>query len=159
MSNAGSGSSRRRGVDTHVLIYAHVPALPDHQDVHQFLTRELRRDDVTLVLTPMVLHELIHVITDKRRFEPPVSMPEALALARMYLDASNVECLASDAESTLRMLALVDEHKLGRKRIADTLLAATLLRHGVHELITCHAADFAAFDELKCIDPRKPRAK
>jgi predicted nucleic acid-binding protein len=31
---------------------------------------------------------------------------------------------------------LLDRHGLGRKRIADTLLAATLLHHGISELIT-----------------------
>jgi predicted nucleic acid-binding protein len=134
-----------------------MPALPEHQDVHRYLTRELERDDLTLVLTPMVLHELMHVITDKKRFEPPVSMPEALALVRLYLDASNVECLAIDAQSVQRTLHLLDEHRLGRKRIADSLLAATLLRHGVHELITCDPADFQLFDQLECIDPRKRR--
>jgi len=151
-------TSRRRGIDTNVLVYAHMPALPEHQAVHRYLTRELERDDLTLVITPMVVHELLHVITDKRRFEPPVSMPEALALTRLYLDASNVECLAIDAESMLHTLHLLDQHGLGRKRIADSLLAATLLRHGVHELITCNAADFQLFDQLKCIDPRKGRA-
>jgi predicted nucleic acid-binding protein len=125
--------------------------------VLQFLTRELRRSDTVLVVTPLVLHEFVHVITDKRRFEPPVSMPEALGLARQYLDASNVECVPVDAESTALALTLLDEHGLGRKRVADTLLAATLLRHGVQALITCNAADFEPFDQLRCIDPRKSK--
>ena len=66
----------RRGLDTNVLVYAHVAALPEHGVVREFLAGQLARRDVTLVVTPSVLHELVHVVTDPRRFEPPVAMSE-----------------------------------------------------------------------------------
>ena len=33
---------------------------------------------------------------------------------------------------------LMEQYRLGRKRVADSLLVATLLQHGVDELITCN---------------------
>ncbi|MXY69256.1 MAG: type II toxin-antitoxin system VapC family toxin [Acidobacteriia bacterium] len=50
-------------------------------------------------------------------------------------------------------LELHDTHRLGRKRIADTLLAATLLRHGVWAIVACNPDNFAMFDQLASIDP------
>jgi predicted nucleic acid-binding protein len=50
--------------------------------------------------------------------------------------------------------ARAERHRLGRKRIADTLFAATLLTHGVTELITCNPSDFRIFEGLTLIDPR-----
>ena len=52
-------------------------------------------------------------------------------------------------------LELLDAHRLGRRRIADTLLASTLLTHGVSAIVTCNPADFARFDGLAVIDPRR----
>src|SRR5215218_8638449 len=138
----------RRGLDTNVLIYAHMPDLPDHVRVRSFLLSQLANEDVTLVITPIILHEFVHVITDGKRFDPPVSMADALAVARVYLDHTNVECLSLDGQAVAGAFALIERHQLGRKRIADTLFAACLLGHGVHELITCNPADFRIFDSL-----------
>ena len=145
----------KRGLDTNVLVYAHVAALPEHGVVREYLAGQLARRDVTLVVTPSVLHEFVHVVTDPRRFEPPVGMGEALALARLYLGRSNVECVATDAEALADAFVLVDRHRLGRKRLADTLLAATLLRHGVRQLVTCNPGDFEIFTALHLVDPRQ----
>jgi len=144
----------RRGLDTNVLIYAHMPDLPDHVRVRSFLLSQLANEDVTLVITPIILHEFVHVITDGKRFDPPVSMADALAVARVYLDHTNVECLSLDGQAVAGAFALIERHQLGRKRIADTLFAACLLGHGVHELITCNPADFRIFDSLTLTDPR-----
>ena len=144
----------RRGVDTNVLIYALMPGMPYHATVRSFLVDQLARDEVTLVITPTILHELVHVVTDGRRFDPPVSMNDALAVARMYLEHTNVECISVDAQAAAGAFKLIERHRLGRKRIADTLFAASLLDHGIHELITCNPDDFGIFDELTLVDPR-----
>ncbi len=148
----------KRGLDTNVLVYAHVAALPEHGVVREFLAGQLARRDVTLVLTPSVLHEFVHVVTDPRRFEPPVAMGEALALARLYLGRANVDCVATDAEAVAEAFNLIDRHGLGRKRLADTLLAATFLRHGVKQIVTCNRGDFEIFSSLEIVDPRSPDA-
>jgi predicted nucleic acid-binding protein len=147
----------RRGVDTNVLIYAHMPELPQHELVRSYLLDQLAQDDVTLVITPAILHEFVHVVTDARRFSPPVAMPDALAVARGYLDRTNVECLNVDERAIVSAFDLLERHQLGRKRIADTLFAASLLNQGVRELVTCNVADFQIFEELTLIDPRSAR--
>jgi predicted nucleic acid-binding protein len=144
----------RRGLDTNVLVYAHVPAMPGHGEVKRFLEEQLAQASTTLVLTPLVLHELIHVLTDGRRFDPPVCMDEAIAIGRLYLGRANVEVLPVDEDALRLALELIERHRLGRKRIADTLLAATLLAHGVTELVTCNPEDFAVLSDLRVIDPR-----
>jgi predicted nucleic acid-binding protein len=145
---------RRRGVDTNVLIYAHIPELPQHKVVGSYLLNQLAQDDVTLFVTPGILHEFVHVITDSRRFEPPVAMKDALAAARSYLNRTNVECLSTDQPSLVSAFELMERHRLGRKRIADALFAASLLNQGVRELITCNMDDFRIFEELTLVDPR-----
>jgi hypothetical protein len=42
-------------------------------------------------------------------------------------------------------------HRLGRKRVLDTLLAATYRAADVTSLLTLNATDFTVFDELACV--------
>jgi predicted nucleic acid-binding protein len=144
------------GLDTNVLVYSHLASLPEHGVVREFLAGHLARKDVTVFVTPSVLHEFVHVVTDPRRFEPAVPMAEALGLARLYLSRANVECLPMDAEVLGEAFRLVARHQLGRKRLADTLLAATYLKWGIRRLVTCNHADFEIFPGLELVDPRLP---
>jgi hypothetical protein len=143
----------RIGVDTNILLQAHLPALDRHELARSFLLEQLALADVTLVLTPLVLHEMVHVLTDGRRFDPPVAISEAISIARGYLGRTNVECLPVDETALLLALDLLNRHRLGRRRVADTLLAATLLAHGVHRLVTFNVPDFEVFEEVAAVEP------
>lgn len=144
----------KRGLDSNVLIYAHLPGMEAHDAVRSYLLRQLLDAEVQLAVTPAILHEFVHIVTDARRFDPPVAMSEALALARLYLGRSNVLCLATDERAARLAFDLVERNNLGRKRLADTLFAATLLANGVRELITCNPGDYALFPALRLLDPR-----
>jgi len=144
----------KRGIDSNVLVYAHIPTFSEHAQVRMFLTELLSQPEVVIVFTPAILHEFVHVITDGRRFAPPVEMNEALAVARLYIDRENTQCLPVVESDLTAAFDLLERHGLGRKRTADTLFASTLLRHGVTDLITCNPDDFKVFDELKVTDPR-----
>ena len=143
----------RRAVDTNVLIYGHMPSMRQHAVVRAFLHDLLRDPETTLVITPAVLHEFIHVVTDPRRFDPPVSMPEAVATARLYVGRSNIEILGTDEASLACALGLLEQHRLGRLRVADTIFAAMLISNDVSEIVTCNPDDFRVFERLKIVNP------
>ena len=82
-------------------------------------------------------------------------MAEALAVARLYLGRSNVDCIGVDEAVLVTAFELLERYDLGRQRIADTLFAATLLHHGAEDVITCNPADFRIFDGLEVVDPRE----
>jgi predicted nucleic acid-binding protein len=145
----------RLGLDTDVLVHAHLQVSKDSEQVRRFLRSQLQDTEVHLYLSPLVLHEFLHIVTDPRRFEPPVATSEAVALARSYLNRSNVECLAVDEQAMVVALRTIERENLGRKRIADTLFAATLVNNGVSSVATCNPADFAGFEDLRVIDPRR----
>ncbi len=145
--------STRFAIDTNVLLYAHFAGFKEHATVRQFLFRALDDLDTKIVVTPLVLHEFLHVATDPRRFEPPLAMAEALATVRLYLSRSNVECLPVSLEAVAAAMDLIEQQQLGRKRIADALLAGTLLAHGVSLLITYNERDFAGIRGLRASAP------
>ena len=140
-------------LDTNILIAAHLPAHQDHAAARQKIEAHLAGEANQIVLTPAILHEFLHVITDSRRFENPPTMTEAIALSRNYLGKTNVLILASDALDMEETCSLLLQHQLGRDRVADTLFAATLKRHSVRQLWTKNIADFKLFDFLEATDP------
>ena len=77
-----------------------------------------------------------------------------MTLAKGYLGRSNIECAAVDELALRLALELMDAERLGRKRIVDSLLAATLLSRGVDQIVTCNPQDHAVFDGLRVVDPR-----
>jgi predicted nucleic acid-binding protein len=106
-----------------------------------------------LALTPDVLAEFIHAVTDPRRFPQPFSMREALADARAWWTANNVHRLAGTPASVTVCLEWMDQHRLGRKRILDTMLAATLHTAGVRRLFTLNPSDFLVFGVFDLLVP------
>lgn len=109
-------------------------------------------------MAPQVLQEVLHVVTDGRRFDPPLEMTVTVDVLRRLWESAEVEQLVPGARVFERTLELLQRHGLGRKRILDTALAATLEEADVHHLATFNAGDFRVFDFLEVIDPRTENA-
>src|SRR5256885_965768 len=58
-----------------------------------------------------------------------------------------------DDDATRQFLAWLQQFVLGRKRLLDTLLAATYKQAGIHSLLTTNPADFALFGVFSCVTP------
>ncbi len=142
------------GVDTNALVYAHVVASPHHEATRSYLDRALAEEASRITITPIVAHEFVHIVTDPRRFGVPMSMDDAMSTMMKWIARANVICPAINDEIVVRAFELLERHRLGRRRIIDTFLAATLLHHDVRTLITCDPTDFAIFEEIEVVDPR-----
>jgi len=133
------------GVDTTFLVQLELVELPAHKAAHELLQREILQPQVSLALAPQVPAEFIHVVTDPRRFQKPLLADEAVAKARFWWNAEEVTHVFPSNESTRLFLDWMERHQLGRKRILDTQLAATLWTAGVRTLLTSNRADFQIF--------------
>jgi predicted nucleic acid-binding protein len=141
------------GLDTDVLVSWAMAGAPQHAAARRLLEREVRRGGVRLGLTPQVLYEFLHIATDARRFPEPLPMDRARELAAALWDAVEVERIVPSASVVHRTLELIGRLGLGRKRILDTALAATLEAAGVRRLATFNGADFAIFPFLEVVAP------
>lgn len=140
-------------IDTDVLVNWMMDGAPHHRGARRLLERELALEGGRLGVTPQVMFEFLHVCTDARRFEKPLSMEQAGQLARQFWDASEVERLLPGPTVLHRTLDLLKSLRLGRKRILDTALAATLEASGVRRLATLNARDFEVFSFLELVSP------
>ena len=138
----------RRGIDTSFMVAAEVASHPRHAEMAAHLRAMLDAGDAP-VLTPIVLGEFVHIATDPRRFAKPLPVPEALRIAREWWEASETEQAHTDPDGLRTFFDWMTRHRLGRKRILDTMLAATLHESGVTSLLTLNPDDFRIFD---CFD-------
>jgi predicted nucleic acid-binding protein len=92
---------------------------------------------------PQVLAEFIHVVTDARRFAEPLRMAAARDLAQRWWTAHEVTHIVPGEAAVAKFFAWHRGHDLGRKRILDTLLAATHQSAGITSLLTTNADDFS----------------
>lgn len=153
MSQEGDSGPRILAIDTDVLVHWTMAGAPHHPAVRKYLEHEVRQRGWRLGIAQQSLNELIHVVTDSRRFENPLPMKEALRISRELWHGEDVERLLPTVDVHDRVCELMESFKLGRKRILDTALAATIEAAGVSRLATLNARDFALFTFLEVVDP------
>lgn len=140
------------GIDTDVLVAWTMAGSPRHGVVRQVIESEVRERSGLLGLTPQVIHEFHHVVTDPKRFENPLSMPMALRVSRTLWESEEVVQILPSPEVLPRTLELIESLRLGRKRILDTALAATLEAAKVRRLATLNTGDFRIFPFLQIVE-------
>lgn len=145
------------GIDTGFLVAAEIVEHPDHVAARATLSCLLSGVD-RIALTPQVLAEFIHVVTDSRRFKQPLEMIEARRLAQDWWTAREVDRVFPNEDAARQFLKWLNELTLGRKRLLDTLLAATYRHAGIRSLLTANPDDFAIFDSFTLITPGSPLA-
>src|SRR5262249_1398580 len=116
------------------------------------LARLLSAGDL-IAMAPQVLAEFIHIVTDPRRFVQPLDMIAARQLAEQWWTAREVLRGFPEDPTTRPVPAWLQQFSLGRKRLLDTLLAATYLQAGIQSLLTTNQADFLVFGVFTCILP------
>ena len=134
-----------RGIDTTFLIAHELAEIPIHGKAREVVRQSSRNGDARFALTPQVLMEFLHVVTDSRRFQKPLEMEEAVARAEFWWGAKEVRQIVPGPESVQLCFRWIREHRLGRKRLLDTQLAAALHEAGVHRIITQNRKDFEVY--------------
>jgi hypothetical protein len=80
-------------------------------------------------------------------------MTAAIQLAEQWWTARETVRSFPNHGTTWQFLSWLRQFSLGRKRLLDTLLAATYAEAGIRSLLTTNPADFAVFGLFNCITP------
>ena len=130
------------GLDTSFLVVFEIGSHPLHG-----MARSIAKEHAGegFALAPQVLAEFAHVVTDHRRFERPLTMQAALSRAMRWWTAEETRQVLPVDEAVTQFSRWMDEFGLGRKRILDTLLAATYKAAGVSLVASTNARDFGLF--------------
>ncbi len=129
------------GIDTDFLVAVEIRDHPFHREADALL-QSLLNDGHHLALIPQTLAEFIHIVTDGKRMPQPLTMTEAISRAEHWWQAAEVVRVFPNSHAVTDFLVWLTRHQLGRKRLLDTLLAATFLSAGVKRIITNNERDF-----------------
>lgn len=140
------------GLDTTFLVQAEVREHPGHEAARGMLVRSIE-EGLALAIAPQVLCEFIHIVTDERRFEKPLPMNNAIDRATAWWEAKETVQVFPNAETMRLFSAWMTRFALGRKRILDTLLAATYLSNDISSVMTSNLRDFHIFEVFEVIVP------
>ncbi len=145
------------GLDTGFLVAAEVAEHVERASARATLNRLVTGGD-RIAIAPQVLAEFIHIVTDPRRFAQPLNTPAARNLAQRWWSAHDVDHIFPGDPATEQFLAWLDQFDLGRKRLLDTLLAATYQQSAIRSLLTTNPGDFEVFGVFTCIAPNSTPA-
>lgn len=140
------------GVDTSFLVATELASHTGHAASRGLLQRLGRAGD-DLALAPQVLAEFVHVVTDPRRCSSPLAVPAALQRAELIWNATQVRQIFPDRAAASQFLFWMKQYRLGRKRLLDTLLAATYWSAGIRSVVTLNRADFDIFGAFALLEP------
>jgi predicted nucleic acid-binding protein len=147
------------GLDTSFLVAIALREHPAHGDAWRLFERDIRGQDGSMALAPQVLTEFAHVVTDPRRLERPLTMDEALGVGQHWWAARECRRVSAGADAVSIFLDWMTLHGLGRKRLLDTMLAATYRAAGVTRIATTdwrHFETFGAFEIVAILPPKEP---
>ncbi|HOX02664.1 MAG TPA: PIN domain-containing protein [Candidatus Paceibacterota bacterium] len=141
------------GIDTDFLVAVEIRDHPFHRQADALL-RALLADGHDLAVAPQTLAEFIHISTDRKRMPQPLAMTDAIARAEQWWQAAEVVRVFPDGQTVTDFLSWMVQHQLGRKRLLDTLLAATFHRAGVRRIITNNAKHFRILGAFEIVTYR-----
>jgi predicted nucleic acid-binding protein len=140
------------GIDTGFLVAAEVAEHADHEAA-RLKFQHFRAAGDRFALAPQVLAEFVHVVTDPNRFTQPLTMEAALERAEIWWESPEVDQIGTDALSITTFFTWMRQHRLGRKRILDTLLASTFREAAVSSILTTNSRDFTVLGDFDCVTP------
>jgi predicted nucleic acid-binding protein len=141
-----------RGLDTGFLVAIEVIEHPKHQDARHRIADFIAAGD-TFALSPQVLAEFIHIETDSKRFAAPLTIDAARDRAQKRWTAAEIVHVFCTDSAMTQFFDWHRQYRLGRKRILDTLLAATYHRSNIKCILTLNPQDFEFIDDLELVTP------
>jgi predicted nucleic acid-binding protein len=140
------------GLDTTFLVQIEIKESREHAAAWAWLRKTVDQGH-RLALAPQILTEFVHVVTDSARFKDPLTMDQALKRAESWWLGAEVVHAHAD-ERAVRLFGLwMKKHQLGRKRLLDTMLAATYYAHDVVDIVTTNVRDYSTFGVFRIHQP------
>ena len=133
------------GLDTSFLVGLTIREHPAHAACLHLFDSAIRGRESSAAICAQVLGEFAHVVTDPRRFARPLEKDEVLRICSQWWQARECRIVEPTQHSFPLFIDWMQRHRLGRKRVLDTLLAANYHSAGIKKIATTDWRDFRIF--------------
>ncbi|MBR5646573.1 MAG: type II toxin-antitoxin system VapC family toxin [Treponema sp.] len=144
------------GIDTCFLIDLYWQDSPRNKNARKLYSRLAEDESIKIAMYFNCFNEFLHVITDAKRFENPLSVKEAVNIIDLWCDLDRITVLYPDDTVFKRTIAWMNMFNLGRNRINDTQMAACYLSNNITSIITANPKDFEIFQSFELMNYNLP---
>ena len=139
-------------LDTNILLYAANTSAPEHAKALA-VVNEMLSHPSEWILSDQVLWEFYKALRHPKILQKPRTAPQAAEQVRFLREQSGVACCAYEIAFFDDVLQLLEKPRFPYQRTHDTVLGATLRRHGVKTFYTRNQKDFADVGFSKVVNP------
>jgi predicted nucleic acid-binding protein len=150
-----SGDGEPVFIDTNVLIYANLARSPFHRAAQERLIA-LDEQGIDLWISRQVLCEYLAAMTRREDLTGDILIVSLVQDIRYF--ANRFYVAEDNPDVTERLLALMQQVRIGGKQIHDANIVATMQAHGIHRLLAHTTDDFSRFAPFISILPLASRA-
>lgn len=144
MNNSGA-------IDSNIFIYALNEQADQHNSAKKFLRQQSK---FHFFVTPQNILEIFNVVTDSKKFPSPLTPKNAQSSVKSIVDQDSCSLVfPSDNTWEITLKLALKYNIMGKQKIYDCYLAATLLENNIEILYTANTEDFAAFPFLRTQNP------
>lgn len=136
-------------VDVNVLVAAHASEHPHHPRARPFLMRALADD--TVIVPDAVWAGFLRVITNRRIFDPPSSLSDAIGFVRAVTGAPGYRHIAGLSDGIEPFLRECAESEASANLVPDAYIAAVARSYGC--AVATFDRDFRRFDGVRTVTP------
>ena len=128
-------------IDTNVLIYSTFPDFEPEKHIRSLETlNQLLLSGTPLFVSSQILREYFAISTNGSIFKKPLTSKQAAGKIREFLKRFT---LLLEKETTIQTLVdLIEKYAVSRQKIHDLNIVATMIDHGVSQLLTYNKKDF-----------------
>ena len=138
-------------IDTNLLVYAHRPDMPLHDQARALIDSLPQRGRLFDLPWPCV-HEFLAVVTNRRIFHDPTPTPIAMKAVQSLVDSGLFSLLGEGSGYLDHLSTLAISGQVQGAMIHDARIAALCRHHGVQELWSADR-DFTRFPGMKVSNP------
>lgn len=138
-------------LDSNILLYAKMNAMPEHLIISKWLEQAVRDQNNTINICETSILSFVRIATSSKVFNPTLPLNEAQSFIDSLLAASNVNLLLTTPKHYSDLFELIDKHKLQGNLVMDAHLATLALAIGA-TLVT-RDKDFVKIPYLNTLNP------
>ena len=116
--------------------------------------KKLRSQNHDLYITPQVISEFWNVCTRPVTSRGGLGFTPQRTGQKVELIRKHFTVLPDNLDTFEEWLGLVAHHSVSGAKVHDAKFVASMIVHGIQDLITFNTNDFARFDTIRAIDPR-----
>ncbi len=138
-------------LDSNILLYAKMDAMPEHAVVSSWLVNEVRDNKNTLYVCETSILSFLRIATNPKVFTPTLPTSDAAKFIESFLACSNVNLLHTSPSHYLEVVDLMDKFGMLGNLVMDAHLAVFAL--GIGATLVTRDKDFTKIPYLKILNP------